>query len=160
MEIIAQALAMLGVAFAVALAGTGSAVGIGYVGQVASGILREDPGKFGKLMLLVALPGTQGIYGFVVGFLLMNKLNLIGGGAEIKEWTIGLGLQGLAAGLPIALAGLFSAIHQGKVCASGAGLVAKQPDAMGKALILGVFVEFYAVLGLLVSIFLINGMQV
>ncbi len=159
MLIIAQALAMLGVALAVALAGTGSAIGIGYVGQVASGILREDPGKFGKMMLLVALPGTQGIYGFVVGFLLMNKLNLIGGGANI-EWSMGLGLQGLAAGLPIALAGLFSAIHQGKVCASGSSLVAKQPDAMGKALILGVFVEFYAVLGLLVSIFLINGMQV
>lgn len=159
MEIIAQAIAMLGVAFAVALAGTGSAIGIGYVGQVASGILREDPSKFGKMMLLVALPGTQGIYGFVVGFLLMNQLNLIAGGEGVT-WTIGLGLQGLAAGLPIALAGLFSAIHQGKVCASGSSLVSKQPDAMGKALILGVFVEFYAVLGLLVSIFLINGIQV
>jgi len=158
MEIIGIAIAMLGIALAVAMAGTGSAVGIGYVGQVASGILREDPGKFGKLMLLVALPGTQGIYGFVVGFLLIGKLNLLKGGVD--NFTITLGLQALAAGLPIALAGLFSAIHQGKVCAAGSSLVAKQPDAMGKALILGVFVEFYAVLGLLVSIFLINGIKV
>jgi V/A-type H+-transporting ATPase subunit K len=61
-----------------------------------------------------------------------------------------------AAGLPIALAGLMSGIHQGKVCAGGAMMTAKQPDDSAKALILAVFVEFYAILGFLVSFLMLG----
>ena len=57
----------LGLAIAIAsggmaalMAGIGSAIGIGLPGQAASGVLREDPEKFGSLFLLVVLPGTQG----------------------------------------------------------------------------------------------------
>jgi len=130
-------LAILGAALAVALSGTGSAKGIGLVGTAASGAMSEDPKKFGKFILLVALPGTQGIYGFVMGFLTIQK-----------------GLEVLFMNLPIAISGLFSAIHQGKVCAAGVNLISKQEGEMGKALVMGVLVEFYAVLGLLVSIFI------
>ncbi|MBD3400378.1 MAG: V-type ATP synthase subunit K [Candidatus Coatesbacteria bacterium] len=140
----------LGAALAVALAGIGSAIGIGYVGQAASGVMSEDPRNFGKYLVLTALPGTQGIYGFVAGFLVLNKIGALG------QISPELGLQIFLASLPIALAGLFSAIHQGKVCTSGVGLTAKQPSESGKALVLGVFVEFYAVLGLLLTIFLLN----
>ena len=74
----------------------------------------------------------------------------------IENMTRGQGLQILYACLPIAFAGLVSAIHQGKVCAAGVGLTAKQPSESGKALVFGVFVEFYAVLGLIVTIFLLQ----
>jgi V/A-type H+/Na+-transporting ATPase subunit K len=140
----------LGAALAVALAGIGSAIGIGYVGQAASGVMSEDPRNFGKYLVLTALPGTQGIYGFVAGFLALNKIGSLG------TITPEIGLQIFLACLPVALAGMLSAIHQGKVCTAGVGLTAKQPGESGKALVLGVFVEFYAVLGLLITIFLLN----
>jgi len=145
----------LGAALAVALAGIGSAIGIGFVGQAASGVMSEDPRNFGKYLVLTALPGTQGIYGFVAGFMTLLKITEL-----TAVMTPALGLQLFIANLPIALAGLFSAIHQGKVCTAGVGLTAKQPGESGKALVLGVFVEFYAVLGLLITIFLLDGVVV
>jgi V/A-type H+-transporting ATPase subunit K len=150
-------LAILGAALAVALAGTGSAKGIGIVGSAASGALSEDPKKFGKFILLVALPGTQGIYGFVMGFLTIQKIGLLTG--SVVQLSMVQGLEVLFMNLPIAIAGLFSAIHQGKVCAGGVNLVSKQDTEMGKALVMGVLVEFYAVLGLLVSIFIWQFLQ-
>ena len=144
-------LAIAGAALAVALSGTGSAKGIGLAATAALGAMTEDPKKFGKFILLVALPGTQGIYGFVMGFLTIQKIGLLTG--QVVNLNIWQGLNVFFMNLPIALAGLFSAIHQGKVCASGINLISKQESEMGKALVMGVLVEFYAVLGLLVSIF-------
>jgi len=144
-------LAIAGAAMAVALPGTGSAKGIGLAATAASGAMSEDPKKFGKFILLVALPGTQGIYGFVMGFLTIQKIGLLTG--HVANLTIYQGLEVFFMNLPIAIAGLFSAIHQGKVCASGVNLISKQEAEMGKALVMGVLVEFYAVLGLLISIF-------
>ena len=134
-----------GVAIAAALSGIGSAVGVGMVGQAAAGVLSVDPKKFGKLLLLVALPGTQGIYGFVIAFLLLQKVT------AQTTLTSDFALQAFLAGIPIALTGLLSAIHQAKVGVSGVALAAKQPADATKGIILAVFVEFYAILGFLVS---------
>ncbi len=144
-----QLVAYLGIAFATALAGIGSAVGVGIAAQASTGVMSVDPGKFGKLLLLSALPGTQGIYGFVIAFLLLGKVSAEMGMAT--AWSI------FAAGLPIALSGLLSGIHQGKVCAGGAMMTAKQPGDSAKSLILAVFVEFYAILGFLVSFLMLQG---
>ncbi|NOQ21243.1 MAG: V-type ATP synthase subunit K [Candidatus Aegiribacteria sp.] len=139
----------MGIALACALAGIGSAVGVGIAAQASTGVMSVDPGKFGKLLLLSALPGTQGIYGFVIAFLLLGKVTT---GMDMHvAWQI------FTAGIPIALAGLFSGIHQGKVCAGGAMMTAKQPDDSAKSLILAVFVEFYAILGFLVSFLMLQG---
>ena len=145
-------LAILGAAVAITFNGTGSSIGIGYSSAAASGAMSENPKMFGKLILLIALPGTQGVYGFVVGFLTLQKIGLIGG--AVKELTMWQGLEVLCMCLPVAISGLFSAIHQGKVCASGINIVSKQEAEVGKALVMGVLVEFYAVLGLLTSIFI------
>ena len=67
-------LVILGAAVAAALAGAGSAVGTGIAGQAAAGVVSEDPEKFGSLLVLQALPGTQGIYGLVGLFMIVNKL--------------------------------------------------------------------------------------
>jgi V/A-type H+-transporting ATPase subunit K len=150
-------LAIAGAAMAVALSGSGSAKGIGLAGAAAAGAMSEDPKKFGKFILLVALPGTQGIYGFVMGFLTIQKIGLMTGAVPALSYYQGLELFFM--NMPIAIAGLFSAIHQGKVCAGGINLVSKQETEMGKALVMGVLVEFYAVLGLLVSIFVWAGVQ-
>jgi V/A-type H+/Na+-transporting ATPase subunit K len=140
-----QLLAYSGVALAAALAGIGSAVGVGMVGRSAAGVLSVDPKKFGKLLLLVALPGTQGIYGFVIAFLLLGRVQATTDMSTAFAW------QAFLSGMPIALAGLLSAIHQAKVCVSGVSLASKQPSSAAQGLILAVFVEFYAILGFLVS---------
>ncbi|MCD6257955.1 V-type ATP synthase subunit K [Candidatus Aerophobetes bacterium] len=151
------ALALLGTGLAVGLAGVGSSIGIGYAGQASAGAMTEDPENFGRYLILTALPGTQGIYGFIAAFLLIMKINLLGGSPPAISIADGLNL--FFAALPIAVLGFISAIHQGKVCAAGVGLTVKRPADSMKAMVLAVFVEFYAVLGLLVTIFLINGIK-
>ena len=153
MEGLGLAISIIGGACAVALAGMGSAIGIGLAGQASAGVLSEDPKKFGSLLILVALPGTQGIYGFVIGFLLIIKLGLLGG--VIPSISIAQGWQIFGACMPIALAGLVSGIHQGRVSAAGVGVAAKQPQDFMKAVIMSALVETYAVLGLLASFLLL-----
>jgi len=150
-------ISILGLGLAVFLCGIGSSIGVGLAGQAANGVLSEDPDKFGNMLLLVALPGTQGIYGFLAGFLVILKLGLLKG--EIIFPTIQQGLQILGACLPVAISGLVSAIHQGKVCTAGIAVAAKHPEASMRALIYGALVETYAVLGLVITIFLLNGIK-
>jgi len=141
-----------GIALAVGLAGSGSAIGIGHAGMAANGVMSENPKDFGKYLILLALPGTQGIYGFVIGFLFLVKIGILGGTLAVLNQSQGLNI--FFATLPIAITGLTSAIYQGKVCAAGISMITRQPDQSGKALIMGVFVEFYAVLGFLISFFM------
>ena len=151
-------LAIFGIACAVVFAGIGSSIGVGYAGQAANGVLTEDPDKFGRMLILVALPGTQGLYGFVAAFLFIMKLGVLTG--NIPALSVQQGLQILGACLPVGLAGLISGIHQGRVCAAGIGVSAKQPEATMKAVVYAVIVEFYALLGLVITIFLWLGINV
>ena len=151
-------IALLGAALAVGLAGIGSAIGVGIVGQSAAGLVTEDPDKFGQTLLLQALPGTQGIYGLLTGFLIMQRVGIIG--AAPLELTIAEGYAFLMASLPIAIVGLVSGIYQGRVSASAVGLVAKRPEELGKGIVYAVMVETYAVLALLASVMLLFGIPV
>jgi len=152
------ALAILGASLAAGLAGAGSAIGVGIAGQAASGVISEEPEKFGKALLLEALPGTQGIYGFLAAIMALQKVGLLGG--DVAQISAEIGWQIAFACLPIAIAGLSSGWLQGKVSAAGMGVTAKQPKASGKAIILSAMVETYAVLGLLTTILLLNGIKV
>jgi len=148
-----QVYAILGAALAVIMAGIGSAIGVGSVGQAAAGVVSEDPDKFGQTLLLQALPGTQGIYGLLIAFIVMSKIGILGGVAPDKAQ----GLMYLGACMPVAIVGLLSAIHQGKAAAAGIGLIAKRPEELGKAITYAVMVETYAVLALLASFLMVNG---
>ena len=145
-------LAVLGAALAVGLGGIGSAKGVGIAGEAAAGLIAEDPDKFGQTLILQALPGTQGIYGFLVGIMVMLNCGFLGGNAAL---TASQGMYGLAACLPCALTGLISGIHQGRVAAAGINVVAKRPNEVSKAMIYAAMVETYAILGLLISILLV-----
>lgn len=147
-------LAILGSALAAGLAGAGSAIGVGTAGQAAAGVLSEDPGKFGQVLILQLLPGTQGIYGLIIAFICLSQVGVIGGSADI---SVAKGAMYLAACIPMAIAGLISAIYQGKCSVSSIGLVAKNPGEFGKAMILPAMVETYAILALLISILAITG---
>ena len=125
--------ALTGAALAALLAGIGSAIGVGIAGEAAAGVITEDPNKFSKVLVLQLLPGTQGIYGLLIGFIT------------------------LTACLPMAFVGLWSAMKQGKASVASIGLVAKRPEQFGKAMIFPAMVETYAILALLISILSIFG---
>ncbi len=143
-----QILAIAGVALSVGLAGIGSAIGVGIAGQSAAGVVSEDPDKFGQTLILQALPGTQGIYGLLIGFIILLRTNFLDGMIEIP---VEAGWMLLFGALPIGIVGLFSAIAQGKASAASIGLIAKRPEEQGKAIIFPAMVETYAVLALLAS---------
>jgi V/A-type H+-transporting ATPase subunit K len=157
MDPVGLAIAILGGAISAFLAGTGSAIGIGIAAQTADGVLSEDPGKFGRLLILVAMPGTQGIYGLLGTFLVLMKLGLFGGGGV--SLTLWQGWQIFFAALPVAVAGFFSAIHQGKTCAAGVELTAKRPESLVQGIIYSALVETYAIFGLLATILMLNGLK-
>ena len=148
------ALALLGAAIAALFAGVGSAIGVGIAGQAAAGVVTEDPNKFSKVLVLQLLPGTQGIYGLLIGFITLTQIGIMGGDANI---SVAKGLLYLAACLPMAFVGLWSAMKQGKASVACIGLVAKRPDQFGKAMIFPAMVETYAILALLISILSIFG---
>ena len=146
------ALGLLGAGLAALMAGIGSAKGTGIAGEAGAGLVSEDPSKFGKAMILQVIPGTQGLYGFVIWFLAYLKLAAVGASGV----TVAQGLQVLSACLPIAFGGLLSGIAQGKVAAASINILAKKPDDWSKGMILCITVEFYAILALLASFLMLN----
>ncbi len=151
-------LAIIGAALAVFLPGMGSSKGTGLVGETASGLISEEPEKFGQALLLQVLPSTQGIYGFVAAFLILFKIGLVGG--TPVDLSAVQGLQFLAASLPISIVGYVSALRQARVSAAAVGIIAKKPNELAKGITFAAIVETYAVLALLVSILIIFGIQV
>lgn len=148
MENLGLVLALSGAALAALLAGIGSAIGVGMGGRAAAGAVTENPDLFSKVLILQLLPGTQGIYGLLVAFVALSRIGVLGGTAPSFE----TGMAYLVASLPIAIVGLFSAIHQGKTSVASINLVTKKPDQFGKAMLLPAMVETYAILALLISI--------
>ncbi len=140
-------LGALGVFFAVALAGVGSAIGVGLAGQAAAGIVIEEPEKFGKSLVLQLLPGTQGLYGFVIGLFILLRMS--------PELAAQSGFMYMVSGLVIGLGGLCSAIAQGKVSVAGINILAKNEEQQAKGIIYAVMVELYAILAFATAFFIL-----
>lgn len=146
-------LALVGIAIAMIVAGLGSAKAVSKSGEAVAGLMAENPSLFGKAVILQALPGTQGLYGFITAFVMIIKLGFIGG--TVPELTFAQGMYFIFASLPVAIVGFFSALRQGRVAAAGITLMAKQPDASGKSITSAGLVELYAIFALVVSLFLV-----
>ena len=148
-----MALGFLGAGLAAALCCIGSAKGTGCAGEAGTGLLCEDPGKFGKVLILQVIPGTQGLYGLVVWFFACFSMGMLDGTAV--NLTVMEGLQYFVACIPIALGGFLSAVAQGRVAAGSINILAKQPEHWSKGMVLCITVEFYAILSLLASMLMI-----
>ncbi|MCK5169376.1 MAG: V-type ATP synthase subunit K [Bacteroidales bacterium] len=133
-------LAYTGLAFMLILSGIGSAIGVSMGGNASIGALKKDSEKFGNYMLLAALPGTQGLYGFAGFFVIMGK-GVIGAGMDMAS-----AVAILAAGLTLGFVGLFSAINQGSVTSNGIAAIGGGNDVFGSTMILAVFPELYAII--------------
>ena len=139
---------VLGAAVAVFLSGMGSAKGVGIAGEAAAGVIVEEPEKFVQALILQLLPGTQGLYGFVIGLFIMFRLSL--------NMPLAEGLYLFMAALPIGVVGYFSAVAQGKVSIAGQNILAKNSNEVTKGIILAVMVETYAILAFAISFLLLQ----
>ncbi len=147
-----EVLVALAAGLAVIIPGILSAIGVGMTGIAAAAVTAEDPKKFSKLFVLEVLPGTQGIYGFVAGFLILIGTGLLGGGG-LKAGIVGLAV--LVAAVPAILQG-FTAYLQGRVATAGVSAIAKKPETFGPCIMYTVMVELYAILGLLATILVLT----
>lgn len=147
MNQLGQIIGIIGVAVCVLLCGIGSALGLYKTGTAAAGVLGEDPKKFGKVLVLVLLPATQGIYGFIIGIIASSSLD--------AAMTVGQGWALFGAVMPMALSGLITGIFQGKSAVNCIYAVGKQESLGGKLIIYPAMIEFYAILGLIISIMLV-----
>ena len=147
------AIGLLGAGLAACLAGAGSARGTGVAGEAGAGLLTQDPSKFGQVMIMQVIPGTQGLYGLVVWFFAIFQMGLLDGTAMDMSFIDGC--RYFAACLPIAIGGGISAVAQGKVAAASINILAKKPDDWAKGMILCITVEFYAILSLLASMLML-----
>ncbi len=129
--------AYLGVVMMVGFAGIASAVGTSMCGMASVGAMKKNPSAFGSYMILSALPGSQGLYGFVCFFMVQGFLS---------NPTLLQGVAIFGAGLLVGIVNLAAAIYQAKVCATGIVATGNGHDVMGKTLILAAFPELYAIL--------------
>ena len=141
-------LAYTGIALMLILSGVGSAYGVTIAGNAAVGAMKKNSGAFGNYLVLSAMAGTQGLYGFVGYFIFSGLLT-----PTITE-TQGVAI--LCGSLALGIVALFSALRQGQVCANGIAGIGAGNDLFTSTLILCVFPELYAILGV-AAVFMING---
>lgn len=142
-----QFFALMGVAIAVMFSGMGSARGVGEAGEAAAALTKDQPEKFAQSLVLQLLPGTQGLYGFVIGIMIFLSIS--------PELTIVQGLTYFVAGLPIGFVGLISARYQGRTAAAGMQILAKRPENMSNAIVYSIMVETYAILAFVISLLMV-----
>ena len=144
--------AILAATIATVFVGIGSAKGVGGAAQTAMGVLSEDSSMFGKMLVLTLLPGTQGLYGFIVGFLIMLNCGIFGGDVTV---SMAQGMSYLAASLAIGIGGMISGFAQGKAAVAGISMCAKDEKNFSKAMVSITLVEIYALLAFIVSLLMV-----
>lgn len=136
-------IAYIGIAAMLALSGIGSAYGVSIAGSAAIGALKKNDGASGNFLVLTALPGTQGLYGFAGYFMFQTIFGVLTPDISMFQAS-----AVLAGGLTLGFVGLFSAIRQGNVCANGIAAIGQGHDVFTNTLILAVFPELYAIVAL------------
>lgn len=146
---IGRGLTIAGAALVVGFGCCGSGKGIGIASQAAAGVISEKPELFGQLLVMLALPGTQGFYAFITAIMIFLQTGIIAG-----TWSasIGTGLGLFFVGLCVGAALYITAIWQGEASAAGIALVARRQEESGRALLFPAMVETYAVVALLAGI--------
>ena len=142
------ALGVMGTVIAFGASGCGCGVAMGMIGRAAAGIIKEDPRKFGQTLVLQAIGTTSGIYGLLIGFLILQKALLV------TDVPTGLFLMG--AGIPMGVVGLVASIGQANAVVGGVLLVGKRSGEIAKALIYAAMVETMQIFALLLSFIIYN----
>ena len=145
--------ALLGAAIAQGMGGISAGWGVAASGVPGAGVVTEDPRKFGPVMVLDAIPQTQGVYGFICAFMILLGTGILG---TIQPISTELGLAALGAGIVVGLTSI-TAIPQGIICGAGMIAIAKKPEVLGQSIVLAVMAETFAIIGLLTAILIFVG---
>lgn len=136
---------MVGPAMVLGISSMGSCVGCYIAGAASHAIMSRVEEGHGKFIGMSAAPSSQSIYGFILMILMRNA---------IRAGTLSP-ISGIAMGLFIGLAFLFSSVFQGKVCATGIQATAKQPAIFGKCFAAVGIIESFALFAFVFSILLL-----
>lgn len=138
---------IVGTVISIALSGVGSSKGAATVGKAATALISEQPEKFGQALVLQMMSASQGLYGFIIGFLIFINVG--------DNMTFELGLRCLGAGALMGVTGLLTAVPQSQIAASGIQILAKKPEHSTKGVLLAAMVETYAIFAFVVSVLII-----
>jgi len=149
MEVLPTILAILGIIISVLLAGIGSAKGGAMIGKAAAALISEQPEKFGQSLVLQMMSASQGLYGFIVGFLILMNIN---NATDLMLWE---SLRYLGAGSIMGVAGLLTAIAQSETATAGIQILAKKPEHSTKGVLYAAMIETYAIFAFVVSVIIV-----
>jgi len=138
----------LSMGVAAILSGIGSAMGVRLTGEALAGLTSEEPEKFGKGLVLQLLPGTQGLYGFVIALFILMKYR--------ADMPLEMGIFLLLSACPVGIIGWISAIAQSRAATAGMAILAKKPEHNTKGIIIAAMVETYAILAFILSLIMVS----
>ncbi|AYW46072.1 V-type ATP synthase subunit K [Tetragenococcus koreensis] len=139
--------AALGIAVATICGGIGSTIGVGLTAEAAAGLTAEQPEKFGQALILELLSATQGLYGFVISFMIFLQMS--------ADMSFQMGLYMLIASLPIAFTAIWAGKWQGRAAAAAMQILAKKPEHVTKGIVYVAMMETYGILGFVISFLLV-----
>jgi len=142
-----EILLITGILMSVVLSGIGSARGGSMIGKAAAALISEQPEKFGKSLVLQMMSASQGLYGFIIGFLIFMNLQ--------DGLTIMTALRCLGAGSIMGLTGYFTAIQQSIAAAAGIQILAKKPEHSTKGVLYSAMIETYAIFAFVISVLIV-----
>lgn len=140
-------IAVLGVAVSVLFSGAGSARGVSMTGKAAAALISEQPEKFGQSLVLQMMSGTQGLYGFIVGFLIFMNID--------DSLVIADALKYLGAGAVMGVAGFLTALQQAATSTAGIQILAKKPEHSTKGVLYSAMIETYAIFAFVIAVLIV-----
>jgi len=136
-----------GIIVSILLSGIGSTRGATMIGKAAAALISEQPEKFGQSLVLQMMSASQGLYGFIVGFLIFMSIG--------DSITVSVGLRNLGAGLLMGLTGYLTAIQQSMTATAGIQILAKKPEHSTKGVLYSAMIETYAIFAFVISVLIV-----
>ena len=136
-----------GIIVSILLSGIGSTRGATMIGKAAAALISEQPEKFGQSLVLQMMSASQGLYGFIVGFLIFINMG--------DNITITVGLRNLGAGILMGLTGYLTAIQQSMTATAGIQILAKKPEHSTKGVLYSAMIETYAIFAFVISVLIV-----
>lgn len=147
LDILPEILVIIGIAMSIVLSGIGSAKGGAMVGKAAAALISEQPEKFGQSLVLQMMSASQGLYGFIIGFLIFMNMG--------EGLTLMVACKSLGAGAIMGLTGYFTAIQQSIAATAGIQILAKKPEHSTKGVLYSAMIETYAIFAFVVSVLIV-----